>query len=380
MKALVYHGPGEKSWTDVPDPQIQNPTDVIVRVDTTTICGTDLHILKGDVPAVTPGRILGHEGVGIIVEVGSSVTQLAVGDNVIISCIKSCGHCSFCQQGIFAHCLGDEGASGIGWVFGHLIDGTQAEYVRVPYAETSVYKVPDGVTNQQGVLLSDILPTGFEIGVQYGQVKPGDVVAVIGVGPVGLAVVATAGLHGPARIIAVDLDDNRVEQAKMFGATDGVNSGDADWRDQIMALTDGWGVDVAVEAVGLPQTFQMATEIVRPGGRVANIGVHGTSVDLQLQNLWIHNIAITMGLVNSNTTPMLLKLVASGRLKVDNFATHHFKLHDMMDAYDTFGRAAETKALKVIIDRGEPTTRSADASAARETPPRTASGSRQPTQ
>ena len=380
MKALVYHGPGEKSWTDVPDPQIQNPTDVIVRVDTTTICGTDLHILKGDVPAVTPGRILGHEGVGIIVELGSSVTQLAVGDNVIISCIKSCGHCSFCQQGIFAHCLGDEGASGIGWVFGHLIDGTQAEYVRVPYAETSVYKVPDGVTNQQGVLLSDILPTGFEIGVQYGQVKPGDVVAVIGVGPVGLAVVATAGLHGPARIIAVDVDDNRVEQAKLFGATDGVNSGDADWRDQIMALTDGWGVDVAVEAVGLPQTFQMATEIVRPGGRVANVGVHGTSVDLQLQNLWIHNIAITMGLVNSNTTPMLLKLVASGRLKVDNFATHHFKLHDMMDAYDTFGRAAETKALKVIIDRGEPTTRSADASAARETSPRTASGSRQPTQ
>jgi alcohol dehydrogenase len=276
MKALVYYGPGEKSWIDAPDPQIQNPTDVIVRIDTTTICGTDLHILKGDVPAVTSGRILGHEGVGVIIEVGSSVTKLAVGDNVIISCIKSCGHCSFCQQGIFAHCLGHEGAPGIGWVFGHLIDGTQAEYVRVPYAETSVYKVPEGVTNQQGVLLSDILPTGFEIGVQYGQVKPGDVVAVIGAGPVGLAVMATAGLYGAARIVAVDLDANRVEQAKKFGATDGVNSGDADWRDQIMALTDGWGVDVAVEAVGLPQTFQMATEIVRPGGRVANVGVHGT--------------------------------------------------------------------------------------------------------
>jgi alcohol dehydrogenase len=351
MKALVYNGPGEKSWTDVPEPRIQNPTDIIVRIDTTTICGTDLHILKGDVPAVTPGRILGHEGVGVITELGSSVTQLAVGDNVIISCIKSCGHCSFCQQGIFAHCLGDEGASGIGWVFGHLIDGTQAEYVRVPYAETSVYKVPEGVTNHQGVLLSDILPTGFEIGVQYGQVKPGDVVAVIGAGPVGLAVMATAGLYGAARIIAVDLDANRVEQAKNFGATDGVNSGDADWKDQIMALTDGWGVDVAVEAVGISQTFQMATEIVRPGGRVANVGVHGTSVELQLQNLWIHNIAITMGLVNSNTTPLLLKLVASGRLNVDNFATHYFKLHEMMDAYDTFARAAETKALKVIIDR-----------------------------
>jgi alcohol dehydrogenase len=351
MKALVYHGPGEKSWTDAPEPQIKNPTDIIVRIDTTTICGTDLHILKGDVPAVTPGRILGHEGVGTITEVGSSVTKLAVGDNVIISCIKSCGYCSFCQQGIFAHCLGDEGASGIGWVFGHLIDGTQAEYVRVPYAETSVYKVPDGVTNHQGVLLSDILPTGFEIGVQYGQVKPGDVVAVIGAGPVGLAVMATAGLYGAARIIAVDLDANRVDQAKKFGATDGVNSGDADWKEQIMAMTDGWGVDVAVEAVGIPQTFLMTTEIVRPGGHVANVGVHGTSVDLELQNLWIRNITISMGLVNSNTTPLLLKLVASGKLNVDNFETHHFALHDMMDAYDTFARAAETYALKVIIDR-----------------------------
>ena len=237
MKALVYHGPGEKSWSDVPERQIEKPTDVIVRIDTTTICGTDLHILKGDVPAVTPGRILGHEGVGVITEVGDSVTQLAVGDNVIISCIKSCGQCSFCQQGIFAHCLGDEGASGIGWVFGHLIDGTQAEYVRVPYAENSVHKLPEGVTNQQGVLLSDILPTGFEIGVQYGGVKPGDVVAVVGAGPVGLAVMATAGLYGAARIIAVDLDANRVKQAKKFGATDGVNSGDPDWKDQIMALT-----------------------------------------------------------------------------------------------------------------------------------------------
>jgi alcohol dehydrogenase len=351
VKALVFEGPGEKSWTTAPDPQIKHPTDVIVRMDTTTICGTDLHILKGDVPAVTPGRILGHEGVGVIMEAGSAVTRLAEGDNVIVSCIKSCGQCSFCHEGLFAHCLGDEGASGIGWVFGHLIDGTQAEYVRVPYAESSVYKLPEGVTNQQGVLLSDILPTGFEIGVQYGGVKPGDVVAVIGAGPIGLSVIATAGLYGAARVIAADLDANRIEQAKKFGATDGVNSGDADWKEQVMALTDGWGVDVAVEAVGVPQTFQMCTEIVRPGGRVANIGVHGSSVDLQLQKLWIHNITISMGLVNTNTTPMLLKLVASGRLNVDYFITHHFKLNDMTDAYDTFGRAAETDALKVVLDR-----------------------------
>ena len=351
MKALVYHAPGEKSWQDMPEPQIQRPTDAVVRIDTTTICGTDLHIMKGDVPAVTPGRILGHEGVGEIVELGSDVTQFAVGDKVIISCIKSCGRCSFCQQGIFAHCLGNEGASGIGWVFGHLIDGTQAEFVRVPYAETSLYKVPDTVSNAQGVMLSDILPTGFEIGVQYGGVKPGDVVAVIGAGPVGLSVMSTAGLYGASRIIAIDLDANRVVEAKKFGATDGVDPAAANWRDQVLALTDGWGVDVAVEAVGVPDTFQMCTQIVRPGGRVANVGVHGKPVELQLQDLWIHNITISMGLVNANTTPMLLKLVASGKLNVDNFATHHFKLDEMLDAYDTFGRAAETGALKVVIDR-----------------------------
>lgn len=351
MKALVYHGPGQKAWEEVPAPRIQRPTDVIVRIDTTTICGTDLHILKGDVPAVTPGRILGHEGVGVVTEVGSAVTTLAVGDNVILSCIKSCGRCPFCKQGLFAHCLGDEGAVGIGWVFGHLIDGTQAEFVRVPYAETSVHKVPPGVTNQQGVLLSDILPTGFEIGVQYGQTKPGDVVAVIGAGPIGLAVISTAGLYGAARIIAIDLDANRIEQARRFGASDGVSAGDPDWRRQVMALTDGWGVDVAVEAVGVPETFEMATQIVRPGGHVANVGVHGKPVSLRLQDLWIHNITISMGLVNTNTTPMLLKLIREGRLDVDQFVSHHFRLDDMLAAYDTFARAAETRALKVVIDR-----------------------------
>ena len=351
MKALVYKGPGEKAWQDVPNPRIQHPTDVLVRIDATTICGTDLHILKGDVPAVKRGRILGHEGVGTITEIGSSVSTLKVGDSVIISCIKSCGRCTFCRQGLFAHCLGDEGAVGIGWVFGHLIDGTQAEFVRVPYAENSVYKVPKGVSNQQGVLLSDILPTGFEIGVQYGQTKPGDVVAVIGAGPVGLSVIMTAGLYGAAKIIAIDVDPNRVEQAMKFGATDGVNSSDPEWKNQVMAKTDGWGVDVAVEAVGLPATFEMATQIVRPGGRVANVGVHGKPVSLRLHDLWIHNLNISMGLVNTNTTPMLLKLVAEGKLKVDKFVTHHFKLNDMIAAYDTFSRAAETKALKVIIER-----------------------------
>ena len=351
MMALVYKGPGEKAWERVPSPKLQHPTDVIVRIDTTTICGSDLHILKGDVAAVKKGRILGHEGVGTITELGSAVATLAVGDKVIISCIKSCGRCSFCKQGLYAHCLGEEGAVGIGWVFGHLIDGTQAEYVRVPYAENSVYKLPKGVTNQQGVLLSDILPTGFEIGVQYGQTKPGDVVAVIGTGPVGLAVIMTAGLYGASKIIAIDRDPHRVEEARKFGATDSVNSAEPGWKAKVMALTDGWGVDVAVEAVGLPATFEMATQIVRPGGHVANVGVHGKAVELRLQDLWIHNINISMGLVNANTTPMLLKLVAEGKLQVDKFVSHHFKLGDMVAAYDTFSRAAETKALKVILDR-----------------------------
>jgi alcohol dehydrogenase len=351
MKALVYHGPGKKAWEDVPPPQIRRPTDAIVRIDTTTICGTDLHILKGDLPAVTPGRVLGHEGVGVITEVGSAVTSFGVGDHVLISCIKSCGRCTFCKQALYAHCLGDEGSAGIGWVFGHLIDGTQAEFVRVPYAETSLYKVPEGVTNQQAVMLSDILPTGFEIGVQYGQTRPGDVVAVIGAGPIGLSVMMTAGLHGASKIIALDLDRNRIEQARRFGATDAVHAGDADWKAKVMALTDGFGVDVAVEAVGVPSTFEMATQIVRPGGHVANVGVHGKPVSLRLQDLWIQNITISMGLVNTNTTPMLLKLVAEGRLDVDKFASHHFSLGDMLAAYETFGRAAETKAIKVIIER-----------------------------
>jgi alcohol dehydrogenase len=351
MKALVYHGPNQKTWEEVPDPKIVDPTDVIVQVDTTTICGTDLHILKGDVPAVTDGRILGHEGVGTITEIGSAVGKLVVGDRVIISCITSCGSCSYCHQQLFSHCLNEVGTSGIGWIFGHLIDGTQAEYVRVPFAESSLHKLPAGVSDEAAVMLSDILPTGFEIGVRNGRVKPGDVVAVVGAGPVGLSAMMTAGLYGASRIIAIDLDDNRLVQSKSFGATDSVNSGKPDWKDQVLAMTDGFGVDVAIEAVGIPQTFDMATEIIRPGGTVANVGVHGTSVELKLQDLWIKDVAITTGLVSTSTTPMLLKLVAQGKLTPEKFVSHRFTFDNIMDAYDTFGRAAETKALKVIITR-----------------------------
>lgn len=351
MKAMVYHGPGEKAWEEVPDPQIKEPTDVIVRIDTTTICGTDLHILKGDVPAVTDGRVLGHEGVATVVEVGSAVKGVADGDRVIVSCITSCGSCSYCRQQLPSHCLDEEGASGVGWILGHLIDGTQAQFARIPHADNSLHKMPEGVEDEAALMLSDILPTGFEIGVRNGRVKPGDVVAVVGAGPVGLSVIATAGLYGASRIIGIDLDDNRLEFAKTLGATDTVNSSAAGWLDEVMSMTDGLGVDVAVEAVGVPTTFGMCTEMIRPGGTVANAGVHGESVELKLQDLWIKDVAITTGLVSATTTPMLLKLVAQGKLSPERFVSHRFGLHDLMDAYDTFGRAAETKAFKVAIAR-----------------------------
>ena len=349
MKALVYRGPGKKAWEEMPDPKIEAPTDVIVKMVATTICGTDLHILKGDVPEVEVGRILGHEGIGVVTEVGEGVTQLAVGDRVILACVSSCGKCSNCRKGLYSHCLDPEGVAGIGWIFGYMIDGTQAEYVRVPFAENSVYKVPETMTDAEGILLSDILPTGFEMGVQCGRVAPGDVVAVIGSGPVGLAAVMTARLYGPSKVIAVDLDTARLARAADFGATDTVNSGDADWKEQVLALTDGLGVDVAIEAVGIPETFTMATVIVRPGGNVANIGVHGKSVELALNELWIKNIDISMGLVNTNTLGMLLKLVAEHKLPAEKFITHEFSFDQVIEAYEVFGHAAEHDALKVLI-------------------------------
>ena len=351
MKALIYHGPGERAWEDVAKPQIEQPTDVIVQVDTTTICGTDLHIMKGDVPAVTDGRVLGHEGVGTITEAGDGVKTLAVGDRVIISCVTSCGSCSYCRQQLPSHCLDEEGTAGIGWILGHLIDGTQAEYVRIPHADNSLHKLPEGVDDESALMLSDILPTGFEIGVRNGRVKPGDVVAIVGAGPVGLSVIATTGLYGASRIIAIDLDDNRLELARSVGATDTINSGATGWQDDVYAMTDGYGVDVAVEAVGIPATFDACTELIRPGGTVANVGVHGTSVELKLQELWIKDVTITTGLVSATTTPMLLKLVAQEKLAPERFVSHRYGLGDMMEAYDTFTRAAETQAFKMAITR-----------------------------
>jgi alcohol dehydrogenase len=344
VKALVYNGPGERAWESAPDPSIVAPTDAIVRIDTSTICGSDLHILKGDVPAVTPGTILGHEAVGTVVETGAAVTTIAAGDRVLVSCITSCGRCRFCREGHYGLCAG-----GGGWIFGHLIDGLQAEYARVPFADTSVYKVPEGLSDEQVLFLADILPTAYEVGVLNGRVEPGDTVAIVGAGPIGLAAIMTAKLHTPGRIIAIDLADSRLEKALEFGADMTINNGDEDALAKVMELTGGLGADVAIEAVGMPATFELCTELIRPGGRVANVGVHGKCATLHLERLWIRDVMITTGLVDTRTTPTLLRLIEGGRLDPTVFATHHLALGDAERAYDIFSAAAETGALKVVL-------------------------------
>lgn len=343
MKAFVYGGMGKKSLEDRPKPEITGPGDAIVKMIKTTICGTDLHILKGDVATCAPGRILGHEGVGTIETVGAGVTTFKTGDRVLISCISSCGKCEYCRRGMYSHCTTG------GWILGNAIDGTQAEYVRIPHAETSLYPIPEGADDEAMVMLSDILPTGFECGVLNGKVSPGSTVAIVGAGPIGLAALLTAQLYSPAEIIMIDLDDNRLALAMTFGATRTINSADGKAAEKVKALTGGKGVDTAIEAAGIPATFELCEQIVDPGGVIANIGVHGQKVDLHLETLWSQNIAITTRLVDAVTTPMLLKTVQSGKIDPTRLITHHFKLDQILDAYDTFGRAAETKALKVII-------------------------------
>jgi alcohol dehydrogenase len=344
MKALVYRGPGNKAVEDRPKPELQAPGDAIVKITKTTICGTDLHILKGDVATCAPGRILGHEGVGIIDSVGAGVTAFRPRDRVLISCISACGKCEYCRRGMYSHCTTG------GWVLGNEIDGTQAEYVRIPHADTSLYPIPQGADEEALVMLSDILPTGFECGVLNGKVAPGSTVAIVGAGPIGLAALLTAQFYSPADIIMIDLDDNRLEVARSFGATQTVDNRDGRAVEKVKALTGGRGVDTAIEAVGVPSTFVLCQDLVAPGGIIANIGVHGSKVDLHLESLWSRNIAITTRLVDTVTTPMLLKTVQSKKLDPKLLITHRFGLGQILDAYDTFARAASTRALKVIIE------------------------------
>ena len=345
MKALVYHGAGRKQWADVPMPEIKDTRDAIVRVDAVTICGTDLHILKGDVPAVTPGRILGHEAVGTVESVGTGVGTVQTGQRVLISCITSCGTCRFCREGAYGQCLG-----GGGWILGHRIDGTQAEYVRVPFADMSLHPLPAGVPNETALLLADILPTAYEVGVLNGRVMPNDVVSIIGAGPVGLAAVMTARLFSPRHILVVDPASPRLDAAKRFGA-DLVAHSDQEARGIASDVTGGLGVDVAIEAVGIPETFELCAALVRSGGRVANVGVHGRPVTLHLEDLWIRNVTITTGLVDTRTTPTLLQMVDSGQLNTEGLITHRFGLGEMLDGYDVFSQANDSGALKIALFR-----------------------------
>jgi len=347
MKALVYHGPGKRDWEDKPRPTIQDVGDAIVRITTSTICGTDLHILKGDLPSVAEGRILGHEGIGVVEQVGSAVSEFKIGDKVIISCVTACLKCDFCRKNMYSHCRHG------GWILGYAIDGTQAEYVRIPQADGSLYHFPAGADEESMVMLSDILPTGFECGVINGQVKPGDTIAIVGAGPIGLAVLLTAQFYSPAAILMIDLDDKRLAVARKFGATTLVNSTDGKAAERVMELTDGAGVDVAIEAVGLPATFAICQAIVGAGGRIANVGVHGKPVELHMEKLWDRNISLTTRLVDTVTTSMLLKVVQSGKLQPKRLVTHRFAMSDIMKAYDTFGNAAAEGALKVVLKTGD---------------------------
>ena len=343
MKALVYRGPGLKALEECPKPVLAAADDAIVKIVKTTICGTDLHILKGDVPSCAPGRILGHEGIGVVESIGAAVTAFKPGDRVLISCISSCGKCDYCRRGMYSHCTTG------GWILGNSIDGTQAQFVRIPHADTSLYHLPQGLDEDALVMLSDILPTGYECGVLNGKVAPGGSVAIVGAGPIGLATLLTAQFFSPSRIIMIDLDDNRLEVARKFGATDTINSGKEDTAAAVMKLTGGIGVDTAVEAVGIPATFEVCEAIVAPGGIIANVGVHGRAVELHLERLWSQNITIATRLVDTVTTPVLLKAVAGKTINPASLITHRFTLDQILDAYDTFGRAAETRALKVLI-------------------------------
>jgi alcohol dehydrogenase len=345
MRAVVYHGPGQKAWEDVRDPEITDDDDVIVRVDATTICGSDLHILKGDVPAVMPGRILGHEAVGTVEQIGSGVRTLSERDRVLVSCISACGSCRFCRERRYGQCRTG------GWILGRTFNGTQAEYARVPFADNSTYRIPDGVSDEEALMLADILPTGYEVGVLNGRISPGDVVAVVGSGPVGLAAIMGARLFSPSHIVAIGVADRRLEAAKQFGADVTVNSRHEDPVKIIGALTDGLGADVAIEAVGLPDTFELAVKLARPGGRVANIGLHGGPAALHLEEQWTRNLTITTGQVDTFSTPDLLRLVASGQVAAGQFVTHRFGFDEFAEAYDVFARADETGALKVVLSR-----------------------------
>lgn len=350
MKALVYHGPGQISLDEKPQPTILKTTDAIVRITKTTLCGTDLAILKGGVPTAAPGRILGHEGVGVVEAVGSSVVNFKPGDHVLISCITACGKCEYCKREMYSNCLDG------GWMLGNTIDGVQAEYARVPYADNGLYHIPTCINEEAALMLADIVPTGLEVGVLNGEVKFGDTLAIIGAGPVGLAALLVAQFYSPAQIIVIDLDENRLEVAKRLGATFTVDNRQGQAIAAVMELTGGRGVDVAIEAVGNPATCELVQAIIGVGGRIANVGVYAKSAELHKELLWTRNITLRMGVVNTRTIPLLLKTVQTGKLDPTRLITHHFRFDDIQQAYAVFANAAQERAIKIILSTDQAAT------------------------
>lgn len=342
MKAFVYHGPEKMSLDQVPKPTIIKPTDAIVKVTTSTICGTDKHIRHGGMPEVEPGRIIGHEFCGIVEEVGSSVNKFKKGDRVAVSCVTQCMDCYYCRRGMYSQCTTGS------WIFGYMIDGCQADYVRVPYADSGMYIIPDSLTDEDVLFVGDILSTGY-FGAENGNIQPGDTVAVFGSGPVGMCAMATARLWGPARIVAVDIDDSRLEFAKKNGWADyALNPQKVDVVQALKDMTGGRGADVTIEANGFEPTFKGAIDGVRAGGTVSLIGVFEKPQVVEMNKLWKKNIAIKMGLVNANRISELIDLIKEGKLNMKPLITHTLPLSQVAEGYDIFEERRDN-AIKVVL-------------------------------
>jgi alcohol dehydrogenase len=345
MKALVFYGPGQISLETMPIPRAR-PGEVVIRVTLTTICGTDLHILKGEYP-VKPGLVIGHEPVGVIHEIGEGVTGYQVGDRVLVGAITPCGQCNFCLGGNWSQCGGAIG----GWKFGNTIDGAQAEYLRVPYAQANLAKIPDELTDEQVVLLADIASTGISA-AESADLQIGDTVAVFAQGPIGLCATAGAKLKGASLIIAVESDPVRIQMSRRMGADAVFDFNQHDVVEEIKHLTGGRGVDVAIEALGTQATFENALRVLRPGGTLSSLGVYSGKLSVPLEpfaaGLGDHKIVTTLCPGGKERMRRLMELVRQGRLDLTPLLTHTFPLDRITEAYQLFGQRREG-VIKIAI-------------------------------
>ncbi|KAJ5328697.1 hypothetical protein N7452_009087 [Penicillium brevicompactum] len=350
MKAIVYTGGSDISIEVHPKPVILEATDAIVRVLHTTICGTDLHILQGHVPTCTPGRILGHEGVGVIETLGADVTNFTVGQVVVISCITSCGACYYCDRKMPSQC--ETG----GWILGNKIDGTQAEYVRIPHASFSLHVLPKSIDQKVAVTLSDTVPTSYECGILNGSIQPGSTVAIIGTGPIGLMILQMAKkLYSPSMTAVIGRGHSRLNTATSMGADHAfsVLDGQEVAISSALSATKERGFDVVIEAVGTPESFELSQALVGPGGTIASLGVFGQSCELHLEKLWNRNICLRTRLIDAVSTPDLLKMVETGGIEPQFLISHKFTFDEIQKAYEAFEAPSKHGTLKVVLTMPE---------------------------